>query len=140
MKNPKTTEERSKIMGSIKAVSKLETMVTQELWRRDYRFRRNVRSLMGTPDIAIKKFKVVIFIDSCFWHLCPIHGRIPKSNVDFWTEKLNRNKERDKEVTQYYEEKDWNILRLWEHEIRGEFDEAIQKICDFIDNAKREHI
>jgi len=140
MKNPKTTEERSKIMGSIKAVSKLETMVTQKLWRRDYRFRRNVRSLMGTPDIAIKKFKVVIFIDSCFWHLCPIHGRIPKSNVDFWTEKLNRNKERDKEVTQYYEEKDWNILRLWEHEIRGEFDEAIQKICDFIDNAKREHI
>lgn len=139
MKNPKTTEERSKIMGSIKAVSKLETMVTQELWSRDYRFRRNVRSLKGTPDIAIKKYKVVIFIDSCFWHLCPIHGKIPKSNVAFWTEKLTRNQKRDQDVTAYYVENGWNILRLWEHEIRGEFDKAIQKIGDFIDEAKIAH-
>jgi DNA mismatch endonuclease, patch repair protein len=139
MKNPKTTEERSKIMGSIKAVSKLENMVTEELWSRGYRIRRNVRSLKGTPDIAIKKYKVVVFIDSCFWHLCPIHGKIPKSNVEFWTGKLTRNQERDKEVTEYYKGKGWNILRLWEHEIRGEFESAIQKICDFIDEAKAEY-
>ena len=101
MKNPKTTEERSKIMGSIKAVSKLENMVTEELWSRGYRIRRNVRSLKGTPDIAIKKYKLVIFIDSCFWHLCPVHGKIPKSNVEFWTEKLRRNQQRDKDGTYY---------------------------------------
>jgi DNA mismatch endonuclease, patch repair protein len=136
MKNPKTSEERSKIMGSIKAVSKLETLVTKELWGRGYRVRRNVRSLKGTPDIAIQKYRVVIFIDSCFWHHCPIHGKIPKSNVDFWTEKLTRNQERDIEVTDYYKEKGWNIMRLWEHEIRSEFDSTIEKISAFIDAAK----
>ncbi|MDW2878147.1 MULTISPECIES: very short patch repair endonuclease [Bacillaceae] len=136
MKNPKTSEERSKIMGSIKAVSKLETMVTKELWGRGYRVRRNVRSLKGTPDIAIQKYRVVIFIDSCFWHHCPVHGKIPKSNVEFWTEKLTRNQERDKEVTDYYKEKGWNIMRLWEHEIRSEFDSTIEKISAFIDASK----
>jgi DNA mismatch endonuclease, patch repair protein len=127
---------RSEIMGSIKAVSKLETMVTNELWNRGYRFRRNVRSLKGTPDIAIKKYKIVIFIDSCFWHYCPIHGKMPKSNIEFWKAKLERNQERDKETNGYYKRKDWNILRIWEHEIRGDFDNTIKKISHFIDNAK----
>jgi DNA mismatch endonuclease, patch repair protein len=136
MRNPKTTEESSRIMGSIKAVSKLETLVTTELWRRGYRVRRNVSSLKGTPDIAIKKYKMVIFIDSCFWHFCSIHGRIPKSNIEFWTDKLLRNKERDKEVTKHYEEINWNLLRIWEHKIRGEFELTVNKICDFIDCAK----
>ena len=136
MKNPKTTEERSRMMGKIRAVSKLETLVTNELWGRGYRFRRNVRSLKGTPDIAIKKYKVVVFIDSCFWHLCPVHGKIPKTHVEFWTEKLTRNQERDREVNEFYEEKEWNILRIWEHEIRGDFEGAIQKMTHFIDKAK----
>lgn len=127
---------RSEIMGSIKAVSKLETMVSNELWNRGYRFRRNVRSLKGTPDIAIKKYKIVIFIDSCFWHFCPIHGKMPKSNVEFWKAKLERNQERDKETNNYYKTKDWNILRIWEHEIRGNFDDTIKRISCFIDNAK----
>ncbi|AGX02769.1 very-short-patch-repair endonuclease [Bacillus sp. NRRL B-14911] len=137
MKNPKTSDARSKIMGSIKAVSKLEDMVTHELWNRGYRFRRNVRSLKGTPDIAIKKYKVVIFIDSCFWHLCPIHGKIPKSNVEFWSNKLHRNQERDKEVTDFYINRDWNILRLWEHEIRGEFENTVDTISEFISESKK---
>ena len=118
---------RSEIMGNIKAVSKLETMVTNEFWNRGYRFRRNVRSLKGTPDIAIKKYKIVIFIDSCFWHYCPIHGKMPKSNIDFWKAKLERNQERDKETNSYCKMKDWNILRIWEHEIRGNFDNTIKK-------------
>lgn len=138
MKNPKTTEKRSKMMGKIKAVSKLEDMVTHELWAKGYRFRRNVRSLKGTPDIAIKKYKIVIFIDSCFWHFCPIHGKIPKTNVEFWTEKLSTNKQRDSEVTKYYTDKGWNILRIWEHEIRENFPKATRKICGFIDGVKND--
>ncbi|OMF57040.1 very short patch repair endonuclease [Paenibacillus sp. FSL R5-0490] len=127
---------RSKIMSSIKAVSKLESMVTHELWKRGFRFRRNVKGMVGTPDIAIKKYKIVIFIDSCFWHFCPLHGRMPKSNVDFWKKKLDRNQERDKEHTQYYIQRGWHILRIWEHEIRKEFDITIEKIASFIDEAK----
>ncbi|WP_144475684.1 very short patch repair endonuclease [Cytobacillus oceanisediminis] len=129
-------EQRSKIMSSIKAISKLESIVTQELWRKGFRFRRNVRGMVGTPDIAIKKYKVVIFIDSCFWHFCPIHGKMPKSNVDFWKKKLERNQERDKEHTQYYLQRGWHILRIWEHEIRNDFDITIEKISSFIRDAK----
>lgn len=92
--------------------------------------------MMGTPDIAIKKYKVVIFIDSCFWHFCPIHGKMPKSNVDFWKKKLERNQERDDETSHYYEDKEWHILRVWEHEIRKDFDNTIDKITHFIDNAR----
>ncbi|USK48023.1 very short patch repair endonuclease [Bacillus sp. CMF12] len=127
---------RSKIMSSIKAVSKLESIVTHELWKRGYRFRRNVKGLVGTPDIAIKKYKIVIFIDSCFWHFCPIHGRMPKSNIDFWKKKLERNQERDKEHTQYYMQKGWHILRIWEHEIRKDLDNTLEKIIIFIEDAK----
>lgn len=62
------------------------------------RFRKNVKSLFGTPDIASKKYKIVIFVDSCFWHLCPEHGNIPKTNIEFWENKLIRNRQRDCEV------------------------------------------
>jgi DNA mismatch endonuclease, patch repair protein len=129
-------QQRSKIMSSIKAVSKLESLVTQELWKNGFRFRRNVRGMVGTPDIAIKKYKVVIFIDSCFWHFCPIHGKMPKSNVDFWKMKLERNQQRDKEHTKFYLQKGWHILRIWEHEIRQDFEKTIQKIASFIEDAK----
>ena len=102
-------QQRSKIMSSIKAVSKLESLVTQELWKKGFRFRRNVRGMVGTPDIAIKKYKVVIFIDSCFWHFCPVHGRMPKTNIEFWKKKLERNQERDKEHTKFSLQKGWHI-------------------------------
>lgn len=131
-------QQRSKIMSSIKAVSKLESLVTQELWKKGFRFRRNVRGMVGTPDIAIKKYKVVIFIDSCFWHFCPVHGRMPKSNVEFWKKKLERNQQRDKEHTKFYLQKGWHILRIWEHEIRQDFDKTIQKIATFVSpNSKK---
>lgn len=94
--------------------------------------------MMGTPDISIKKYKVVIFIDSCFWHFCPFHGKMPKSNVDFWVKKLERNQERDLEITKYYIDENWHILRIWEHEVRKDFDNTIEKITTFIDNAKED--
>ncbi len=97
-----TKEQRRKNMQAIKSKSKLEDKVTKELWRRGYRFRKNTRNLFGKPDISIKKYKVVIFIDSCFWHSCPIHGNSPKTNSEFWIKKLNRNRERDEEVNRYY--------------------------------------
>lgn len=105
-------EQHSKIMSAIKAKSHLEDIVTRELWHRGVRFRRNVRSLKGTPDIAIKKYKIVIFIDSCFWHCCPEHFRMPKSILEYWEKKFNRNKEHDEDVTSFYREQGWTILRF----------------------------
>lgn len=129
-------EVRSRIMGSIRSTTKLEEIVSKSLWNRGLRYRRNVRGMFGTPDIAIKKYKVVIFLDSCFWHYCPKHGRLPKSNVDYWQRKLYRNVKRDYIVDSYYYEHGWNILRIWEHQIKEDFEKVIDSIMDFVKHAQ----
>lgn len=120
--------------------SLIENSVTHELWKKGIRFRRNVSELKGKPDIAIKKDKIVIFIDSCFWHMCPVHCKIPKSNVEFWMEKLIRNRERDLITTQFYKENNWSILRVWEHELRDDFEACINTIYEFIMEAKKSRV
>ena len=127
-----TKGKRSQVMKTIKAQSHLENEVSKVLWHKGVRFRKNVRSLFGNPDISIKKYKTVIFIDSCFWHSCPIHGNIPKSNTDFWKDKLNRNKERDLEVNVHYKDKGWSVIRVWEHELKEDFDGVIERINQII--------
>ena len=129
-------EQRSKVMSSIRAKSHLEDKVAHELHKRGLRYRRNNRKLVGTPDISIQKYKVVIFIDSCFWHSCPIHGNRSKSNEEFWNKKLDRNIEKANEVNAYYEEHGWHILRVWEHELKVNYEGAIGRIERFIRAAK----
>ncbi|SDM80262.1 very short patch repair endonuclease [Sediminibacillus halophilus] len=129
-------EKRSEMMGKIKATSKLENKVSKALWHKGYRFRKNDRSLFGTPDISIKKYKVVIFIDSCYWHACPIHGKIPKSNVEFWENKFSKNKARDKRVNAYYRQMNWNILRIWEHELKDDFWGTMNNLLQFVHESK----
>lgn len=131
-----TKEQRRKNMKAIKSISELETRVSRELWKNGYRYRRNTKNLVGKPDISIKKYKVAIFIDSCFWHQCPEHANMPKTNADFWKKKLERNKERDKEVNRNYKENGWNIKRIWEHEVKNDLDKVIVELSEFIDNAK----
>lgn len=92
---------------------------------------------MGKPDIAIKKYKLVIFLDSCFWHGCPLHGNKPKTNEDYWNKKLERNKTRDAEVTRYYQHKGWHILRIWEHDIKENFDLIIDQITNLLNEIKK---
>jgi DNA mismatch endonuclease, patch repair protein len=127
---------RSRMMSNIKSVSQLEKVINKELWKKGVRVRRNVKDLFGKPDWAIKKYKIVIFLDSCFWHVCPLHGNMPKNNREFWEKKLLRNVERDKEVTEYYKNKGWKILRLWEHEFKEDFDQSIDRMLDFINANK----
>lgn len=134
-----TKEQRHKNMTHIKSTNtKIEKAVTKALWNLGYRFRKNVTSLPGKPDIAIKKYKIVVFLDSCFWHKCPEHLKKPKSNLEYWEPKIKRNIERDAEINQYYKDKNWHIMRIWEHEIKkSNFANTIEKITNFIDNNKR---
>lgn len=133
-----TKEQRSKNMMAIRSTgSSLESKVTKELWNKGFRFRKNVRKLMGNPDIAIQKYKIVIFIDSCFWHSCPIHGNKPSSNVEYWEKKLQRNVDRDNEVNQYYSKLGWMVLRVWEHALKNDFESTMEKITNFIKQSKR---
>jgi DNA mismatch endonuclease (patch repair protein) len=129
-------ETRSKIMKSIRSKTKMEDRVCRELWKRGLRFRRNIKDLPGKPDIAIKKYKAVVFLDSCFWHVCDIHGHFPQSNIEYWDKKLNGNKNRDKTITKQYVTNGWNILRVWEHQINGEFELTVELILDFFNEAK----
>ncbi|RDI40915.1 very short patch repair endonuclease [Falsibacillus pallidus] len=129
-------ENRSKTMKAIKSQSKLENRLTKELWKKGYRFRKNANDLYGKPDISIKKYKTVIFIDSCFWHVCPIHSNSPKTNTEYWGKKLLRNQQRDKEVSEFYVKNGWNIKRIWEHEIKQDINAVINDIANFINQAK----
>jgi DNA mismatch endonuclease, patch repair protein len=133
-------EKRSKIMRSIKSQSELENIVSRELWKRGIRFRKNDRNLFGKPDISIKKYKVVIFIDSCFWHFCEIHGHRPKSNQEYWDKKLNRNIQREAKVKEYYSQTGWNLKRVWEHEVKDNLDKVIDELVEFIKNAKNDTV
>lgn len=126
-------------MSAIKSKgTKLEERVLKALWNKGIRYRKNVRDLYGNPDIAIKKYKVVIFIDSCFWHVCKLHGNQPKNNKEFWNKKLERNVARDKEVTEFYIKDNWHILRVWEHQLKKDnFDDTINEIYNFIKKAQK---
>ena len=135
-----SAEKRKRTMSRIRSQSKLENRITKALWAEGYRFRKNVRTLMGSPDIAIQKYRVVIFIDSCFWHMCPDHGNWPKSNQEFWNRKLGRNMERDREVNAHYHEKGWHIMRMWEHEFKEDFKGSHRQDDGFHRNGKsRDH-
>lgn len=130
-------EIRTKTMKAVKQNhTKLEDSVIKELWKRGFRFRRNVRKLRGTPDIAIEKYKIVIFIDSCFWHGCEIHGSIPENNREYWKQKINRNKKRDEEITDFYRNHGWNVLRTWEHQLKINFSNSVDEIIEFINSSK----
>ncbi|MDR6884310.1 very short patch repair endonuclease [Bacillus sp. 3255] len=130
-------EARSKNMSAIRSThTKLEDTVTNALWNMGFRFRKNVRKLKGKPDIAIKKYKIVIFIDSCFWHFCKQHGHIPKSNTPFWIEKLERNKRRDEDILKYYQDLGWQVLRIWEHDLNDNLEDTVLRIAKFIEDAR----
>ncbi|WP_079914813.1 very short patch repair endonuclease [Paenibacillus sp. 32352] len=129
-------EQRSRMMSNIRSVSRLEDRVSQEIWHAGVRYRRNDKSLFGKPDFSIKKYKLVIFIDSCFWHGCPLHANIPKTNREFWQQKLERNMERDLDVTVHYQSRKWNILRIWEHDLKNNFRGTMDLIVKFIEEFK----
>lgn len=84
--------------------------------------------LIGRPDFVFPKQKVVVFVDGCFWHACPRCGHTPKSNQRYWSPKLLRNRNRDKTVSRQLRRNGWNVLRLWEHEIRDTPTKVITRV------------
>lgn len=125
-------KKRSEIMSRVRAKETgIEILFRKALWKAGFRYRKNVRRYFGTPDIVLKKYKTVIFIDSCFWHGCKKHGTMPKTRRTFWENKIERNTERDKKVIRYYKKEGWKVIRIWEHEIKKNIakttDTAIKK-------------
>lgn len=124
-----SSKKRSEIMSKIKGQdSKIELELRKNIWAQGLRYRKNSGSFFGKPDIVFKKYKTAIFIDSCFWHGCKKHCRLPKTNKKFWKQKIDKNKKRDKDVNKHYKKSGWKIIRVWEHSIRKDITNVANKI------------
>lgn len=121
------------IMSAVKSKdTKIEISFRKELWNQGFRYSKNSAKYFGKPDLVLKKHKTVIFIDSCFWHGCKKHCRMPATNKKYWVNKIERNKSRDKEVNKYYKKSDWKIIRIWEHDVLKNSDKTVIKIVEFL--------
>lgn len=127
-------------MAAIKGKdTKPEMIVRKYLFSRGLRFRVQVRKLPGNPDIVLPKYKTVIFVNGCFWHGhegCK-YFRLPKSNIEFWKEKIERNIERDRESMQALLVLGWKVIRVWECELRNKAnrEEMLNKIYNSITSS-----
>lgn len=126
-------KKRSEIMSRIKSKdSKIEILFRKELWKLGFRYRKNSAKYFGKPDIVLAKYKTVIFIDSCFWHGCKKHCRIPAVRKKYWTKKILRNKVRDAEVLKYYKKENWKIFRIWEHDLKRNSVGIVDKVIKYL--------
>ena len=118
-------------MQAVKAAgSKIETILSKELWKRGYRYRKNDKTVFGTPDLVFKSCKVAIFVDGEFWHGKDWNERKydHKSNQAFWYAKIERNISRDKEVNEYLIKNGWSVLRFWGKDITKNLLRCISEI------------
>ncbi len=118
--------------------TKAEVRLRKALWSRGYRYRKNVKSLPGSPDIAIKKYKVAVFVDGEFWHGYNWEEKqlTIKRNRAYWIPKIERNMERDRENTRKLQEKGWLVLRFWEQRLKKEFNVCLALITEAIDDRR----
>ena len=115
-----TKKQRSMNMSHIRSTnSKTEETVRKYLFSQGLRYRKNVRKLPGCPDIVLKKYRTVIFVNGCFWHHHDC-GRFvwPSTKEEYWHKKIDRNVERDKEDQQALEELGWQVLVIWECQLK----------------------
>ena len=112
-----TRQKRSEVMSRIRSGNtKPEIKVRSFLHRLGFRFSLRTARLPGKPDVVLKKYKTVVFVHGCFWHLCPHckSGRLPKSNLAYWKKKLFNNKKRDQKNIKSLLDLGWKVLVIWE--------------------------
>ena len=113
--------KRSQLMAKVKQKNTApEIIVRKFLFSKGFRYRINVKSLSGTPDIVLSKYKTVIFVHGCFWHVhtcCA--GHLPSSNVDYWVTKIEQNIERDNRKINELKKLGWNVVVIWQCEIKA---------------------
>ena len=113
-------EVRSMNMSHIRSTnSKPEEIVRKYLFSKGLRYRKNVSNMPGKPDIVLRKYKTVIFVNGCFWHQHDC-GRfvMPSSNTEYWSNKISRNVERDKTNIELLKAQGWKVLVIWECQLK----------------------
>lgn len=130
-----SAEQRHKNMSHIRSTdSKPEQIVRKFLFAKGFRYRRNDRSLPGCPDVVLPKYRTVIFVNGCFWHMHDC-GRFvwPATRTEFWRSKIMRNVERDQEVHDQLQAAGWKVIVVWECELKKSVrDERLQRLADEI--------
>jgi DNA mismatch endonuclease (patch repair protein) len=111
--------KRSEIMSRVRGKgNKATELALVSVLRRNRitGWRRNAR-LFGSPDFVFPKDHIALFVDGCFWHSCPIHASQPRTNAEFWSEKLSKNRLRDGMVNRTLKKSGWRVIRIWQHEL-----------------------
>lgn len=135
MADTKTPAERSENMSRIRSTNtKPEEIVRKYLFSHGFRYRKNDKRYPGKPDIALSKYRTIIFVNGCFWHM---HGcsrsRLPRSNQDYWKPKIERNIQRDADNKQKLELDGWKVIVVWECELKKRIaEERLSRLCEEI--------
>jgi len=130
---------RSEQMAMIRSCNTtIEVILRKELWRRGLRYRKNIKKIIGKPDIAFVGLKIAVFCDSEFWHGKDfLQGKIPKTNQEYWIPKLQKNIVRDQEVNSMLKKGSWTVLRFWEKDIKKNVESIADQIEQVVTNKKR---
>jgi len=125
------SEVTSKVMSANKGKNTKPELILREALKEigipDFKI--HLKEIPGRPDIAYPEKKLAIFVHGCFWHHCPkCNPNLPKSNIEFWKNKFEKNKERDARKKKTLEEEGWNVLVFWEHEIKKDAISCAKKI------------
>ena len=135
-----TPEQRHDCMASIHSEdTRPEQAVRRELWHRGYRFRKCVRTLPGTPDIVLPKYRTCIFVNGCFWHGHKGCSKfvMPKTRTEFWANKIARNQERDLVNIQRLESIGWSAITVWECELsKSGIENTMEKIESMLEENR----
>ena len=133
-----TPEERSQIMARVRSKnSRPELAVRKIVFALGYRYRLHARALPGCPDLVFRPKRKVIFVHGCFWHRhanCAL-VRMPKSRIDFWTTKLEGNRDRDKRNKRALVREGWKVLTIWECQL-GDAARLATRIRRFLDEER----
>lgn len=133
-----TTKQRSDNMRAIKATSnrtterRLRALLARNCVR-GWKVRQ--RFIPGNPDFFFENKRVAVFVDGCFWHGCPKCGHVPKANRPYWTKKLSRNKQRDKEIRITLKNSGVRVVRVWECDLRSQPLSCLNRILKVLDSA-----
>lgn len=135
-----TPEQRHDCMASIHSEdTRPEQAVRRELWHRGYRFRKCVRTLPGTPDVVMPKYRTCIFVNGCFWHGHKGCSKfvMPKTRTEFWLNKIARNQERDLVNIQRLESIGWSAITVWECELsKSGIENTMEKIESMLEENR----
>lgn len=131
-----TPDQRKYNMSKIKGKNTSpEIIIRKLLYSKGIRGYRIHYPLTGKPDIVFIKKRLVVFIDGCYWHKCPVCFTIPQTRTEFWLEKINKNVARDNKINSQLANEGWQVLRFWEHDVRKNPEKIVETIKSQINES-----